>query len=74
MCVPPRQLALRLSTRRPPAPAGTGALSWLSCSPQTAAVTTCARPTAAAALTSISCASGQVQPPPAFTTLMLMWS
>lgn len=65
LCLFGPQLAPRLSTRRPPAPAGTGVLSWLSWSHRTVAVTTCVRPTTAAARTSISSASGQVlsQPP-----------
>ena len=60
LCVFGPQLALRLTTCRPRAPAGTGALSWSSWSHQTVAVTTCVRPTTAAARTSISSASGQV--------------
>lgn len=54
------QLARLLSTWRPPAPAGTGASSCWSWTPPAAAVTTCVRPTTAAAGTSTSCASGQV--------------
>lgn len=54
------QPAPRLSTSRPPAPAGTGVLSWLSWSRQIVVVTTCVRPIAAAAPTLINSASGQV--------------
>lgn len=54
---PGQSLALRLSTSRHPAPAGTGVLSWLSWIHQTVAVTTCVKPTMAAAptLTSSVC-------------------
>lgn len=57
------QLALHPSTWPPPAPARTGASSWPSPILQTAAVTTCVRPTTAAAPTSTSSASGQVPGP-----------
>lgn len=60
LCMFGPQLALRLSMCRPPAPVGTGVLSWLSWSHRTVAVTTCVRPTTAAARTLISSASGQV--------------
>lgn len=60
VCFVRPQLALRLSTCRPLAPAGTGVLSWLSWSHQTVAVTICVRPTTAAAQTLTSSASGQV--------------
>lgn len=57
-CAP--QIALRPSSLRPLGPAGTGVSSWSSWSLRTVAVTTCARPTTAAALTLTSSASGQV--------------
>lgn len=59
-CVFDPQLALRLSMWRLRAPAGTAVLNWLNWNRRTVAVTTCVRPTTAAAQTSISCASGQV--------------
>lgn len=56
----PPQLALRLTTWRPPAPAETGVSSWLSWSRQTVAATTCVKPTMAAAQTLTSSAYAQV--------------
>lgn len=74
LCVFGPQLALRLSTCRPPAPVGTGVLSWLSWSHRTVAVTTCVRPTTAAARTLISSASGQVLNRPPFLSSNLFIS
>lgn len=64
-CVVLPQPARGPRTCPPPAPAGTGALSWPSWSRQTVAATTCVRPTTAAAPTLTSSASGQVVDSPA---------
>lgn len=60
LCASGPQPARLPRTCQPQAPAGTGVLSWWSWNHQTAAVTTCVRPTTAAAPTLISSASGQV--------------